>query len=144
MLKNNDDDISETNNIVPEALAYCNSEKIIIDNERLEGSIDLCGAQINEIFLKKFNNTADIDSDYVQLFKKNSYWVESGWLAPRGANFLLPDENTLWTLESQNSVLSPNTPVIISWENGQFVSKNEVFESKLRFLLFGIFCFKAR
>ena len=38
--------ISEANNIIPEAVATCNSEKIIIDNERLEGSIDLCGAQI--------------------------------------------------------------------------------------------------
>ena len=65
--------ISETDNIIPEVVANCNSEKIIIDNERLEGSIDLCGAQINEIFLKKFNNTADIDSDYVQLFKKDNY-----------------------------------------------------------------------
>ena len=126
--------ISETNNIIPEAVATCNSEKIIIDNERLEGSIDLCGAQINEIFLKKFNNTADIDSDYVQLFKKDSYWVESGWLAPRGANFLLPDENTLWTLESQNSVLSPNTPIIISWENGnglKFIQKYSLDENYL-------------
>jgi YidC/Oxa1 family membrane protein insertase len=79
--------ISESNNVIPEAVVTCDSEKIIIDNERLEGSIDLCGAQINEIFLKKFNTSADIDSDYVQLFKKDSYWVESGWLAPRGANF---------------------------------------------------------
>ena len=63
--------IPENNNLIPETLATCNSEKIIIDNDRLEGSIDLCGAQINEIFLKKFNNTADIDSDYVQLFKKD-------------------------------------------------------------------------
>ena len=51
----------------------CESSRIIIENERLEGSIDLCGAKINEIFLKKFNTTTDKDSDYVQLFSNTSY-----------------------------------------------------------------------
>jgi YidC/Oxa1 family membrane protein insertase len=97
----------------------CSPNPIIIENESLEGSIDLCGAKINEIFLKKFNTTTDQDSDYVQLFNESSYWVNAGWLAPRGANFLLPSENSLWKLESQNSTLSPNNPVVISWDNGE-------------------------
>ena len=97
----------------------CSSSPIIIENERLEGSIDLCGAKINEIFLKKFNTTTDKDSNYVQLFSNSSYWVNAGWLAPRGADFLLPNENSLWELESQNSVLSPNSPVVITWQNEQ-------------------------
>ena len=97
----------------------CSPNPIIIENGSLEGSIDLCGAKINEIFLKKFNTTTDQDSDYVQLFNESSYWVNAGWLAPRGANFLLPSENSLWKLESQNSILSPNNPVVISWENGE-------------------------
>ena len=59
--------ILENNNLIPETLATCNSEKIIIDNDKLEGSIDLCGAQINEIFLKKFNNTADIDLSLIHI-----------------------------------------------------------------------------
>ena len=129
-----DPSIPEVSNIIPVKVVSCESEKIIIDNDRLEGSIDLCGAQINEIYLKKFNTTASIDSDYVQLFKKDSYWVESGWLAPRGANFLLPDENTLWKLESQNSTLSPNTPVVISWENGnglKFIQRFSIDENYL-------------
>ena len=97
----------------------CSPNPIIIESGSLEGSIDLCGAKINEIFLKKFNTTTDQDSDYVQLFNESSYWVNAGWLAPRGANFLLPSENSLWKLESQNSILSPNNPVVISWENGE-------------------------
>ena len=97
----------------------CSPNPIIIENGSLEGSIDLCGAKINEIFLKKFNTTTDQDSDYVQLFNESSYWVNAGRLAPRGANFLLPSENSLWKLESQNSILSPNNPVVISWENGE-------------------------
>ena len=97
----------------------CSPNPIIIENGSLEGSIDLCGAKISEIFLKKFNTTTDQDSDYVQLFNESSYWVNAGWLAPRGANFLLPSENSLWKLESQNSILSPNNPVVISWDNGE-------------------------
>lgn len=97
----------------------CSSSRVIIENDRLEGSIDLCGAKINEIFLKKFNKTTDKDSDYVQLFNESSYWVDAGWLAPRGAEFILPNEESLWKLESQNSILSPNSPISISWSNGQ-------------------------
>ena len=97
----------------------CSPSPVIIENERLEGSIDLCGAKINEIFLKKFNTSTDKNSDYVQLFSNSSYWVNAGWLAPRGADFLLPDENSLWKLESQSTILSPSSPVIISWENEQ-------------------------
>ena len=50
-----DPSIPEVSNIIPVKVVSCESEKIIIDNDRLEGSIDLCGAQINEIYLKKFN-----------------------------------------------------------------------------------------
>ena len=50
----------------------CSPNPIIIENGSLEGSIDLCGAKINEIFLKKFNTTTDQDSDYVQLFNESS------------------------------------------------------------------------
>ena len=127
-------EISNINKALATARSSCTSEKVIIDNNRIEGSIDLCGAQINEIFLKKFNTSTDLDSDYVQLFKEESYWVESGWLAPRGANFILPDENTLWKLESQNSILSPDTPIIISWNNGNglnFIKKFSIDENYL-------------
>ena len=48
-----DPSIPEVSNIIPVKVVSCESEKIIIDNDRLEGSIDLCGAQINEIYLKK-------------------------------------------------------------------------------------------
>ncbi|GIS06186.1 MAG: hypothetical protein CM15mP109_09420 [Candidatus Dadabacteria bacterium] len=50
------------------------------------------------------------------------------------SKFLLPDENTLWKLESQNSTLSPNTPVVISWENGnglKFIQRFSIDENYL-------------
>ena len=48
-------EISKINKALATSKSSCTSEKVIIDNNRIEGSIDLCGAQINEIFLKKFN-----------------------------------------------------------------------------------------
>ena len=112
-------ELSQTNIAKLTTKESCSSSRVIIENDRLEGSIDLCGAKINEIFLKKFNKTTDKDSDYVQLFNESSYWVDAGWLAPRGAEFILPNEESLWKLESQNSILSPNSPISISWSNGQ-------------------------
>ena len=112
-------ELSQTNIAKLTTKESCSSSRVIIENDRLEGSIDLCGAKINEIFLKKFNKTTDKDSDYVQLFNESSYWVDAGWLAPRGAEFILPNEESLWKLESQNSILSPTSPISISWNNGQ-------------------------
>ena len=112
-------ELSQTNISKLTTKESCSSSRIIIENDRLEGSIDLCGAKINEIFLKKFNKTTDPNSDYVQLFSESSYWVDAGWLAPRGAEFKLPDDKSLWKLESQNSTLSPSSPIEISWNNGE-------------------------
>jgi YidC/Oxa1 family membrane protein insertase len=112
-------ELSQTNISKLTTKESCSSSRIIIENDRLEGSIDLCGAKINEIFLKKFNKTTDPNSDYVKLFSESSYWVDAGWLAPRGAEFTLPDDKSLWKLESQNSTLSPSSPIEISWNNGE-------------------------
>ena len=98
----------------------CQEERVLIQSNKITGSINLCGAKIDEIFLKDFKTSTREDSDFVQFFNpkdsENAYWVESGWKAPKNIRYDLPGTDTLWALE-EGQTLTPDTPVIISWNN---------------------------
>ena len=98
----------------------CQEERVLIQSNKITGSINLCGAKIDEIFLKDFKTSTREDSDFVQFFNPkdsgNAYWVESGWKAPKNIRYDLPGTDTLWVLE-EGQTLTPDTPVIISWNN---------------------------
>jgi len=98
----------------------CQEERVLIQSNKITGSINLCGAKIDEIFLKDFKTSTREDSDFVQFFNPkdsgNAYWVESGWKAPKNIRYDLPGTDTLWVLE-EGQTLTPDTPVVISWNN---------------------------
>ena len=98
----------------------CQEERVLIQSNKITGSINLCGAKIDEIFLKEFKTSTRENSDFVQFFNpkdsENAYWVESGWKAPKNIRYDLPGTDTLWVLE-EGQTLTPDTPVIISWNN---------------------------
>ena len=98
----------------------CQEERVLIQSNKITGSINLCGAKIDEIFLKDFKTSTREDSDFVQFFNpkdsEKAYWVESGWKAPKNIRYDLPGTDTLWALE-EGQTLTPDTPVIISWNN---------------------------
>ena len=96
----------------------CESSRIIIENERLEGSIDLCGAKINK---NSETYTGNFCIDDLVLYEEGvrdfTKYADVPF-AQLALDFFLPDETPL-PLEIENSVLSPNSPVTISWENDQ-------------------------
>tara|TARA_B000000565_G_scaffold12474_1_gene9087 strand:+ start:2568 stop:4265 length:1698 start_codon:yes stop_codon:yes gene_type:complete len=98
----------------------CQEERVLIQSNKITGSINLCGAKIDEIFLKDFKTSTRKDSDFVQFFNPKesgkAFWVESGWKAPKNIRYDLPGTDTLWVLE-EGQTLTPDTPVIISWNN---------------------------
>ena len=100
----------------------CPDNRVTISNNKIEGSINLCGAKIDEIYLKDFKTSTKDDSDYVKFFTpsndKKGYWVESGWKSPKNIRYNLPGTDTLWLLED-GQTLTPNNPVTLSWDNGE-------------------------
>ena len=100
----------------------CPDKRVAISNNKIEGSINLCGAKIDEIYLKDFKTSTKDNSDYVKFFTpsngKNGYWVESGWKSPKNIRYNLPGPDTLWSLED-GQTLTPNNPVTLSWDNGE-------------------------
>ncbi len=111
-------------NISPEDIQNysepCQEERVLIQSNKITGSINLCGAKIDEIFLKDFKTSTREDSDFVKFFNpkdsEKAYWVESGWKAPKNIRYDLPGTDTLWVLE-EGQTLTPDSPVVISWNN---------------------------
>ncbi|WBO23598.1 membrane protein insertase YidC [Sphingomonas abietis] len=107
--------------------------RVKILTPKLAGSIDLKGAQIDDLTLTTQRDTIAKDSPPVRLFSpqgtKDAYFAGFGW---SGQNVALPDANTLWT--ATGDVLAPGKPVTLTWNNQQgqgFAIKLSVDENYL-------------
>ena len=95
-------------------------QRITFANEAVTGSIRVKGARFDELYLNKYKQTLEENSLQVELLApaqtQTPYYAEFGWLS-NDASVRLPGENTLW--KAKNSRLSPETPVVLEWDNGQ-------------------------
>ena len=98
--------------------AIATGGRIKIDTPRLRGSIALRGGIIDDLLLTNYRETLDPKSDEIVIFMpkgmNNAYYAQFGWVSSE--NFARPNEDTIW--HSTADVMSPNKPVILSWNNG--------------------------
>ena len=96
------------------------SERISIENDFINGSINLTGARIDDIILKKYRIDLSSDSENVKFLSpkgsENPYFAEYGWVTSNNNKIELPNANTVW--KSNKSIISPEDPVVLSWDNG--------------------------
>src|SRR4051794_14937545 len=89
--------------------------RVRIASPSLQGSINLKGAQIDDLVLLRQRQTIEKDSPPVRLFSPlgtaGAYVASFGWTAQGGP---APDMNTVWTADSQQ--LTPGHPVTLSTE----------------------------
>lgn len=99
-----------------------NSQRVAIKTPSLEGSIALTGGRLDDLVLAKYRETADPNSPKVSLFSpsgsSNPYFATYGWLTQTGSQAVTPSEDTAWKIE-KGEALTPETPVTITWGNGQ-------------------------
>ncbi len=92
------------------------SPRILIETPRLNGSINLQGAKVDDLTLTDHRVSLDKKSAPVRLFApagtKNAYFSRFGWA---GEGVKVPDDNTVWTADQ--SKLTPATPVNLTWNN---------------------------
>jgi YidC/Oxa1 family membrane protein insertase len=105
--------------VQPLKTALASSGRVKIDTPKLSGSINLAGARIDDIILKKYKETIKKDSGNVRLLApggtKNSFYAQVGW---GGTGFTAPASDAVWTLAS-GSILTPTTPIALTFDNGQ-------------------------
>ena len=90
--------------------------RVRIVTPSLNGSINLKGAQIDDLVLLKQRQTIAKDSPPVRLLSPlgapGAYFASFGWSGTAGD---LPGADTVWTASAP--VLSPGKPVTLSWAN---------------------------
>lgn len=114
------------------------SPRLAIATPRLSGSISLQGARIDDLVLTDYKQTREAGSPDVRLLNPNNlphpYFFETGWIVPEnsGQAIVLPNQCSVWTADGET--LSPDTPVELTWENGQgltFAQRIEVDDNYL-------------
>jgi YidC/Oxa1 family membrane protein insertase len=99
-------------------VVLASSPRVKILTPKLAGSINLKGAQIDDLTLTTQRETIAKDSPPVRLFSpegtQNAYFARFRWT---GSGVALPDDNTMWT--ATGDVLAPGKPVTLTWMNGQ-------------------------
>ncbi|MGI4958910.1 MAG: membrane protein insertase YidC, partial [Janthinobacterium lividum] len=104
----------------PAAIAPLSPDaRLPIDASRLQGSIDLVGARLDDLVLRDYQETIKPGSPHVRVLEpqdqKQPNLVQLGWSAS-GTDVKVPDGTSVWT--SDQPKLTPDTPVTLSWENG--------------------------
>ena len=113
------------------------SDRVLIENKNLSGSISLKGALIDDIILKNYRETLDPNSKPIVLLSpkkyEQGYFVESGWATTK-SDIKVPDNNSLWQIK-EGKKLTPNSPITLEWNSreGLIFSKKIEIDDKYLF-----------
>jgi YidC/Oxa1 family membrane protein insertase len=103
------------------AEALAESPRVALDTPALYGSIALKGGRIDDVSLKAYRETTNPSSPHIVLLSPagapEPYYAEAGFLAAQSEPLALPRADTLW--RADRAALTPETPVTLSWDNGQ-------------------------
>ena len=115
------DDKSAVEPMLDRRAAISASDRIMIDGDRVRGSILLKGARFDDVVLKDYRAQMEENSPNVFVFSpRNSehpYFAEFGWTQDGDAGVKLPDSNTVW--QANRSNLKSGSSVTLSWDNGE-------------------------
>ncbi|MFC3099146.1 membrane protein insertase YidC [Alteraurantiacibacter palmitatis] len=99
--------------------ALASAGRIPIDAPEIAGSINPVGARVDDIVLKTHRTSVARDSGPIRLFAphgtQRQHFARFDWV---GQGVKVPDAQTEWTVTSGDR-LTQETPVSLSWDNGQ-------------------------
>lgn len=108
--------------------AVAQSQRVDIDTPSLRGSINLTGARLDDLYLKKYRETVNPTSPEIELLApsglRQGYFVELGFTGTE-ATGQVPGPNTVWAVEG-NSKLTPATPVTLTYTNDKNITFKRV------------------
>lgn len=94
--------------------------RVKIAGARVDGSISLLGARIDELVLKGYREAAPATAPLVKLLEprseKQPYYIQLGWSGETGSTAKLPGNDTLWT---GAGTVGKDTTAVLSWDNGE-------------------------
>jgi len=100
------------------AIVLRETPRVRIDTPSLHGSINLKGASIDDLVLKRHREGLAANSPAIRLLSpagtRDAFFASFGWT---GDGVVTPDHNSLWSARGER--LTPQSPVILSWANGR-------------------------
>ena len=97
------------------------SPRLKITAPRVDGSLRLRGARLDDLLLTDYRDTIEPDSENIVLLspsgKPNAYYAEFGWSVGAGTRMEVPGAATPW--QANGDVLVSGAPITLEWDNGQ-------------------------
>jgi YidC/Oxa1 family membrane protein insertase len=98
------------------------SPHVAIVTPRLNGSIDLKGARIDDLSLEQYRETIDPNSPPIVLFSPSgapgAYYAEFGWVPAAGTTEKMPGPDTAWAQQG-GGALGVDHPITLTYDNGE-------------------------
>ncbi|MGB5839641.1 MAG: membrane protein insertase YidC [Brucella anthropi] len=121
-------DVAAAGGTLTREAAVAQTQRVEIDTPSLRGSINLTGARLDDLFLKRYHETVDDNSPQIELLApsalKQGYFVELGFTG-NDTTGPVPGPNTVWTVEGNNK-LTPSTPVTLTYTNEKNITFKRV------------------
>ncbi|MGP1283541.1 MAG: membrane protein insertase YidC [Parasphingopyxis sp.] len=99
-----------------DVLTESRGDRIVIETPRLEGSINLRGARIDDLVLLDYRQTIEDNSPPIRLLTPEGVeaanYAHFGWASE---DIEAPDGDTLW--QADGETLAPGSPVTMQWRN---------------------------
>ncbi|MFM9862225.1 MAG: membrane protein insertase YidC [Micropepsaceae bacterium] len=104
-----------------EAVLAASGSRLQFDNGKIDGSIKLTGAVLDDLRLRDYRETIDPKSPEIVFLapqgSRGATFAEAGWTQAPGSATAVPDATSVWTASSTK--LTAGKPVMLTWENGQ-------------------------
>ena len=102
--------------------ALAATPRVTIETDYVSGSINLQGAQIDDLHLLRYRETIDPKSPTITFLSPSgtpgALFAEQGFVPATGTLAKLPDSKTQWTAPS-GAMLKEDSPVTLTWDNGE-------------------------
>ncbi len=111
------------------------SERVIIENQNIIGSMSLKGGLIDDISFKnhKQNLKNNLNVEFLNPAEtENGFYAETGWTSI-GNQIKVPSKESIWKING-NKVLSEKDPIILEWNNGDGITFKKKIEIDDKYL----------
>ena len=103
------------------------SGRVIFDNGKIKGSINLEGGFIDDLVLEEFRETLDPTSDLIEflnpLGSQDAYYLDTGWVSS-DSTLKLPNNKSIW--KTDKTSMGVDDPVKLFWTNSQGITFEKI------------------
>ena len=121
--------IQNTNNqiVVNRDEVISSSGRVVFDNGKIKGSINLEGGFIDDLVLEEFRETLDPTSDLIEFLNpigsQDAYYLDTGWVSS-DSTLELQNNKSIW--KTDKTSMGVDDPVKLFWTNSQGITFEKI------------------